>query len=70
MDIKFMLRFEAALFVNGKQRNVWLDIGKNTDVCVPNIDGKIRIKALRLPKNVAPKVVIPFAASKPDPSNA
>jgi hypothetical protein len=35
-----------------KQQRVWLDFNRDEDISVPNIDGRIRIKALRIPKNV------------------
>ena len=37
---------------SSKKKLVWLDVGRNLNVCVPNVDGKIRIKALRLPKGI------------------
>ena len=36
---------------------VWQDIGPNLDVQVPNVKGKIRIKALMLPNGVQAKNV-------------
>jgi len=39
-----------------KVKPVWLDAGKSLDVPCPHIQGKIIIKALRLPDGVAPKV--------------
>lgn len=41
--------------VNKKVRPVWLDVGKNLDVPCPHVNGKIIIKALRLPNGVQPK---------------
>ena len=39
-----------------KQVRVWVDLNKNQDIAVPNIDGRIRIKALKMPKGVLVKI--------------
>ena len=54
---KYVLRFQHLMQLSSrKQKLVWLDVGRNQDVCVPNVNGKIRIKALRLPRGVQAKL--------------
>ena len=57
-ETKYVLRFQHLMQLSSrKQKLVWLDVGKNQDVCVPNVQGKIRIKALRLPRGIQTKEV-------------
>jgi hypothetical protein len=42
-------------YSNKKKVLIWADIGNNLDVSVPNVDGTIRIKVLKLPKGVKTK---------------
>lgn len=35
---------------------VWVDFNKAQEIAVPNVEGRIRVKALRLPPGVKPKV--------------
>ena len=52
-DQSYVLRFQHSMQLSSsKMKLVWLDVGRNLNVCVPNVDGKIRIKALRLPKGI------------------
>ena len=34
-----MFRFETTVYTNKRKVNVWLDVGQNMDVSVPNADG-------------------------------
>ena len=34
---------------NQKKIKVWLDVKPTDDIVVPNVDGRIRIKALKIP---------------------
>ena len=57
-ETKYVLRFQHLMQLSSrKQKLVWLDVGKNQDVCVPNVQGKIRIKALRLPRGIQTKEI-------------
>ena len=41
------------LYYQNKRRvNIWVDVGPSMDVSVPNIDGQIRMKVLKLPNGV------------------
>lgn len=54
----YLLRFETVLQISAsKKMTVWVDVPPQNDVCVPHNKGKIRIKALRLPKGVSNKKV-------------
>jgi hypothetical protein len=49
----YLLRFETVLQISAnKKMVVWVDVPPTNDVAVPHNKGKIRIKALRLPKTV------------------
>ena len=53
---KYILRFETVLQLSATKRiNVWMDLENQLDIAVPHIKGKIRVKALRLPKGIVPK---------------
>jgi hypothetical protein len=41
-----------------KKIPVWMDINPYQEICVPHNKGKIRIKVLKLPKNVSIKNVV------------
>ena len=57
-NYEYVFRFKQVLHLSQKQRvTVWMDVGKNLDVCVPNVDGQVRMKVLRLPKGVKSKTV-------------
>ena len=60
-DAQYVLRFHYQIQMaqsssSKKVKPVWLDAGKSLDVPCPHIQGKIIIKALRLPNNVEPKL--------------
>lgn len=60
---QYHLRFEQVIaMANRKQTRVWVDFNKMQDISVPNVEGRIRVKALKMPKGVKAKVV---AAPKP-----
>lgn len=49
----FVLRFETVLQISSsKKLTVWMDVDPSQDIAVPHNKGKIRIKALRLPKTI------------------
>jgi hypothetical protein len=49
----YHLRFENIIMLpNRKASRVWVDFHKSQDVSVPNIDGRIRVKALKMPSGV------------------
>ena len=52
---QYMFRFETTVYTNKRKVNVWLDVGQNLDVSVPNADGQIRMKVLRLPEGIGNK---------------
>jgi len=43
--------------VSKKVKSVWLDGGRSLDVPCPHVEGKIIIKALRLPNGIKPKLL-------------
>jgi hypothetical protein len=47
-----VIRFETVFYQNKRRVNIWVDVGANVDVSVPNVDGSIRLKVLKLPKGV------------------
>lgn len=51
-DFDYHLRFETVVNLAKKSTKVWADIPTHADISVPNVDGKIRIKALRIPKGL------------------
>jgi hypothetical protein len=51
-DHDYLIRFESVFYQNKRRVNIWVDIGTSLDVSVPNIDGMIRLKVLKLPKGV------------------
>lgn len=54
-DTQYVLRFQYPITLASKKvKPVWLDVGKNVDVPCPDVNGKIIIKALRLPPSVLP----------------
>ena len=54
----YILRFETQLQISQSKRlTVWLDVDPHHDIAVPHSKGKIRIKALRLPKGINRKKV-------------
>jgi hypothetical protein len=54
----YLLRFETVLQISAsKKMTVWVDLPPQNDVAVPHNKGKIRIKALRLPKGVGVKKI-------------
>lgn len=54
-DTEYVLRFQYPISLASKKiKPVWLDVGKNVDVPCPDVNGKIIIKALRLPPRVLP----------------
>ncbi len=54
----YILRFESTIQIsNNKKMTVWQDINPSQDICVPHKAGKIRIKVLKLPRLVKPKVI-------------
>jgi hypothetical protein len=61
----YIFRFETVLYQNKRRVNVWLDCGANLDVSVPNLDGVIRMKVLKLPKGVKAKQPIQLPKPKP-----
>lgn len=47
---QYYLRFEQMMIgPNRKPMRVWLDVKATDDIAVPNIEGKVRIKALKVP---------------------
>jgi hypothetical protein len=55
---RYLLRFESVMQVSQSKRiPVWMDLDDQLDVQAPNVKGKIRVKALRLPKGIEPKEV-------------
>ncbi len=68
-DSQYVLRFQYMVqLASKKTRTVWLDIGKNMNVPCPNMQGKIVIKALRLPKGVQTKFKAVFSSKKAAPA--
>lgn len=49
---EYHLRFESIVSAGKRNVKVWLDLPNNIDVNAPSIDGKIRIKVLRMPKGL------------------
>lgn len=49
---EYLFRFETVFYQNKRRVNIWVDVGPSLDVSVPNVDGAIRLKVLRLPKGV------------------
>ena len=49
---EYHLRFESVVHSAKRNVKVWLDLPSNIEVAVPSIEGKIRIKALKLPKGL------------------
>jgi hypothetical protein len=64
---QYVLRFET-LVSAGRRNNVkvWMDAPTtNLDCCVPHIDGKVKIKAVRIPKHAQKATVkIPQAPAQ------
>jgi len=54
-DYEYLFRFETVFYQNKRRVNIWVDVGSSLDVSVPNVDGAIRLKVLRLPKGVHAK---------------
>ena len=55
-DSNYVLRFQYLIQLASKKiKPVWLDVGKNLEVPCPHVQGKIIIKALRLPGGVETK---------------
>lgn len=55
----YVLRFETSMAIAATKKviTVWQDLDGQVDQPVPKNNGKIRIKALRLPKGVKAKAV-------------
>ena len=49
---------------------VWVDVDSNNknDIAVPSVNGKIRIKALKMPKNISHRVIKPLSSPSATPS--
>lgn len=54
-DHDYVIRFETVFYQNKRRVNIWVDVGASVDVSVPNVDGSIRLKVLKLPKGVKAK---------------
>ena len=55
---KYVLRFETVLQVSQTRKiAAWMDLDSQLDVQVPHVKGRIRVKALRLPKGIELKKV-------------
>ena len=70
-DSQYVLRFFYQIqLVSKKVKSVWLDAGKSLDVPCPHVQGKIIIKALRLPSGVEPKLAprVQRVPSQPAPT--
>jgi hypothetical protein len=56
---EYLLRFETSIAIPStkKMMTVWQDLDGEMDAVAPSNKGKIRVKALRLPKGVANRVL-------------
>ena len=70
-DREYVFRFQTNVrLAGGRTQKLWIDMAKNLDRPVPHIEGKIIIKALKLPVDVKRKVQIQRANSKPQVQRA
>ena len=54
----YILRFETILQISSsKKLSVWMDVNPDSDISVPHKNGSIRVKVLKLPRGIKPKVV-------------
>jgi hypothetical protein len=58
-ESSYLLRFESQIAIPSTKKviTVWQDLDGNLDQPAPKNNGKIRVKALRLPKNVGVKKI-------------
>ena len=55
---KYVLRFETVLQISQTRKiAAWMDLDSQLDVQAPHVKGRIRVKALRLPKGIDIKKV-------------
>jgi hypothetical protein len=66
---KYLLRFEMLMQISpARKMVVWMDLDSELDIQAPNVKGRIRVKALRLPTGVGLKTPLKQSKAIGNPS--